>query len=86
MGRLEVPGMGKDEFDIAVLDDAVVVSGKKRFEPGRTNGAIRCSNARTEVSPRRAATAIAWQIPRAAPAFATGFGRSLDQRAPVFLA
>jgi len=82
VGRLEVPGMGKDEFDIAVLDDAVVVSGKKRFEPG----AIRCSNARTEVSPRRAATAIAWQIPRAAPAFATGFGRSLDQRAPVFLA
>ena len=39
--RLEVPGMEKDEFDIEVLDDALVVSGEKRFERERTEGRYR---------------------------------------------
>jgi HSP20 family protein len=39
--RLEVPGMDKDEFDIEVLDDALVVSGEKRFERERTEGRYR---------------------------------------------
>lgn len=29
--RLEVPGMEKEDLDIQVLDDALVVSGEKRF-------------------------------------------------------
>lgn len=39
--RLEVPGMNKDEFDIEVLDDALVVRGEKRFERERTEGRYR---------------------------------------------
>lgn len=39
--RLEVPGMDKDEFDIEVLDDALVVSGEKRFERERSEGRYR---------------------------------------------
>ena len=39
--RLEVPGMEKDEFDIEVLDDALVVSGEKRFARERTEGRYR---------------------------------------------
>jgi HSP20 family protein len=39
--RLEVPGMDKDEFDIEVLDDTLVVSGEKRFERERTEGRYR---------------------------------------------
>ena len=39
--RLEVPGMEKDEFDIEVLDDALVVSGEKRFEREGTEGRYR---------------------------------------------
>lgn len=30
--RLEVPGMEKSDFDIQVLDDALLVSGEKRFQ------------------------------------------------------
>lgn len=30
--RLEVPGMVKDDFDLQVLEDALVVRGEKRFE------------------------------------------------------
>jgi|EndMetStandDraft_4_1072995.scaffolds.fasta_scaffold57922_3 HSP20 family protein len=39
--RLEVPGMDKDEFDIELMDDALVVSGEKRFERERTEGRYR---------------------------------------------
>jgi HSP20 family protein len=39
--RLEVPGMDKDEFDIEVLDDALVVSGEKRFERESSEGRYR---------------------------------------------
>jgi len=39
--RLEVPGMEKDEFDIEMRDDALVVSGEKRFERERTEGRYR---------------------------------------------
>ena len=39
--RLEVPGMDKDGFDIEVLDDALVVSGEKRFERERSEGRYR---------------------------------------------
>ena len=39
--RLEVPGMDKEQFDIEVLDDALVVSAKKRFERERTEGRYR---------------------------------------------
>ena len=39
--RLEVPGMDKDEFDIEVLDDALVVSGEKRFERESSQGRYR---------------------------------------------
>lgn len=35
--RLEVPGMDKDEFDIEVLNDALVVNGEKRFARERTH-------------------------------------------------
>ena len=39
--RLEVPDMDKDEFNIEVLDEALVVSGEKRFERERTEGRYR---------------------------------------------
>ena len=39
--RLEVPGMAKDEFDIEVQDDALVVSGEKRFARESTEGRYR---------------------------------------------
>ena len=39
--RLEVPGMDKDAFDIEVLEDALVVSGEKRFERENTEGRYR---------------------------------------------
>jgi len=39
--RLEIPGMSKDEFDVEVLDDALVVCGEKRFERESTEGRYR---------------------------------------------
>lgn len=36
--RLEVPGMEKEDMSIEVLDDALVVSGEKRFERQATEG------------------------------------------------
>jgi len=36
--RLEVPGMSKQDFDIEVLDDVLVVRGEKRFERESTTG------------------------------------------------
>lgn len=36
--RLEVPGMEHDDFDIAVVDDLLVVRGEKRFQRERTEG------------------------------------------------
>lgn len=36
--RLEVPGMAKDDFEIEVLDDVLVVRGEKRFERESTEG------------------------------------------------
>ena len=36
--RLEVPGLEKDDLDIEIQDDALVVSGEKRFERQSTEG------------------------------------------------
>jgi HSP20 family protein len=36
--RLEAPGMNKSDFDIQVLDGALVVRGEKRFEREATEG------------------------------------------------
>lgn len=36
--RLEVPGMDKDNFDIDVIDDYLVVRGEKRVEKDRHEG------------------------------------------------
>jgi len=36
--RLEAPGINKGDFDIQVLDDALVVRGEKRFERESTDG------------------------------------------------
>jgi HSP20 family protein len=36
--RLEAPGMEKDEFDLQILDDYLVVRGEKRIERERTEG------------------------------------------------
>ena len=36
--RIEAPGMNKGDFDIQVLDDALVVRGEKRFEHESTEG------------------------------------------------
>lgn len=36
--RLEVPGMDKQDINIEILDDALVVSGEKRFERENTEG------------------------------------------------
>lgn len=36
--RLEVPGMSKDDIDIEIHDDALVISGDKRFESERSQG------------------------------------------------
>jgi HSP20 family protein len=36
--RLEVPGMEKDDLDVQVTDDALIVRGEKRFEHERTEG------------------------------------------------
>ena len=39
--RIEIPGMKKDEFKIDVVDDALVVSGEKRFEREASEGRYR---------------------------------------------
>jgi HSP20 family protein len=39
--RLEVPGMDKENFNIEVLDDMLVVRGEKRFERENTEGRYR---------------------------------------------
>lgn len=39
--RLEVPGMEKDDFDIEVRDDALIVRGEKRFEREESEGHYR---------------------------------------------
>ncbi|MCC6532694.1 MAG: Hsp20/alpha crystallin family protein [Burkholderiales bacterium] len=39
--RVEIPGMKKDEFKIEVVDDALVVSGEKRFEREAAEGRYR---------------------------------------------
>lgn len=39
--RLEVPGMEKENFDIEVLDDVLVVRGQKRFERESSEGRYR---------------------------------------------
>lgn len=36
--RLEVPGLSKDDLDIQVRDDRLVISGEKRFERENTQG------------------------------------------------
>lgn len=36
--RLEVPGMEKNDFDIEVRDDMLIVQGEKRFERESTEG------------------------------------------------
>lgn len=36
--RLEVPGMDKQDIEIEVRDDALVISGEKRFEQERSEG------------------------------------------------
>ena len=36
--RLEVPGMSKEDFDIQVEDDTLVVQGEKRFERESSSG------------------------------------------------
>jgi HSP20 family protein len=36
--RLEVPGMDKEDIDIEIRDDALVISGEKRFERESTEG------------------------------------------------
>ena len=36
--RLELPGMDKQDLQVEVLDDALVVSGEKRFERESTEG------------------------------------------------
>jgi HSP20 family protein len=36
--RLEAPGMEKDDFDLQVLDDVLVVRGEKQMEQERTEG------------------------------------------------
>lgn len=39
--RLEAPGLEKDDFDLEVRSDALVVRGEKRFEGERTEGRFR---------------------------------------------
>jgi HSP20 family protein len=39
--RLEVPGMEKEDFDIEVRDDVLVVRGEKRYEREATEGRYR---------------------------------------------
>lgn len=39
--RLEVPGMEKDNFNIELLDDQLIVRGEKRFERETSNGRYR---------------------------------------------
>lgn len=39
--RLEIPGMDKDNFEIAVSEDTLLVSGEKHFEREQTEGRYR---------------------------------------------
>ncbi len=39
--RLEIPGMDKNELDVKVQDDTLVVRGEKRFERENTEGRYR---------------------------------------------
>ncbi len=36
--RIEVPGMEKEDLDVSVQDDALIVSGEKRFQKEATQG------------------------------------------------
>ena len=36
--RLEAPGMDKEEFDLLVIDDVLIVRGEKRIQRERTEG------------------------------------------------
>ncbi len=36
--RIEAPGVDKDDFDVQVLDDLLMVRGEKRFEREGTEG------------------------------------------------
>jgi len=36
--RLEAPGMDKNEFDLQVIDDVLIVSGEKRIQSEHTEG------------------------------------------------
>jgi len=49
--RLEVPGMAKEDFDLEVRDDLLVVRGEKRFERQSTEGRwriLQCAYGRFE--------------------------------------
>lgn len=39
--RLEIPGLDKNDFDIEIQDDVLIVSGEKRFESESTAGRYR---------------------------------------------
>jgi HSP20 family protein len=41
VARVEIPGMRKDEIKIEITDDALVVSGEKRFEREQSEGRYR---------------------------------------------
>jgi len=41
--RLEAPGMEKDDFDLQVVDDCLVVRGEKQMQRERTEGGYRIS-------------------------------------------
>jgi len=86
--RVEIPGMHKDEFRIEVLDDAVAISGEKRFERESSDGRYRvlqCAYGsfrrlvpmRTRVLPEHASASYADGVlkvvlPKAAPSRPTG--------------
>lgn len=38
IARVEIPGMEKDELNIEIRDDQLVISGEKRFERENTQG------------------------------------------------
>ncbi|GLP98488.1 hypothetical protein GCM10007891_03420 [Methylophaga thalassica] len=41
--KLEAPGMDKEDFDIQVVENHLIVRGEKRFERERTEGSYRVS-------------------------------------------
>lgn len=81
--RLEAPGMEKDDFDLQVVDDCLVVRGEKQMERERTEGGYHISECAYGSFERAIALPDAVEIARASATYTRGVLRvELPKTAP----